>query len=174
MEHKIKKWTNRQLFGDDLSVNQITKYQYGLNLDDYVYLTEFPTYKKIFEHLDTFITGDNVKLDYVSVPDKFKLGKLQQKNLIDSDLYLKVVEYNDFFLGFYTSNTQDDKYEFLDIDSFFSSIDTTFELNHDDLLDIINGFDSNSDKVLNIDEIAEKYEDMESIKLLVENILKNK
>ena len=187
MTEKQKMWNVSNQFDDNLYVTNLAKYQHGMSLRDFAFLTELSTFEQIFENYDKInitVVENNAKLDYVSPVDRYTLGiHRTSQDFMDCDLYLRKVSFNEFYVGFFEAykfketNIGTDSLENLEIEfsNFFNNIASTatFTINHDDALNMINGYESFFGYDFIIEDVAERYEEMNSVaKIVEETILK--
>ncbi len=124
MDEERKYWSESNQFQSNFAATALTKYQYGFEVGDSLYLTETESYLKALSLLKQVpLYGDNTKMHFVAAPDRYKYGKILQKNIMQSDLYLRHFNYLDFYYGYF--GYMDHKLSGINKDytEFFTSID---------------------------------------------------
>lgn len=119
-----KLWSTSHQFNSNFTATNITKYQYGFETSDLLYLTETESYLTALALLKEIpLYNDNTKLEYVSASDRYVFGQAIDKNVMESELYLRHFNYLDFYYGYTGYNEH--KFEEINKDytSFFVSID---------------------------------------------------
>ena len=124
MAEERKYWNESNQFRQNYAATALTKYQYGFETHDLLYLTETETYLSAISLLkEAPLYDDNTKMHFVSDSDRYIYGKLIDKNIMHSDLYLRHFNYLDFYYGYHGYMTH--KFEKIEkeYNLFFTDID---------------------------------------------------
>jgi hypothetical protein len=155
MSYKLIEWHSSNQLNADLTLTPLTKMRFGFNQMDHIILTDAKTYDKLFDvETNLKIKGLNTPIDNVTPANKYKLSVLKNKNLTNSKLYLEVLKYSDFFIGYSIGDDLIEKSNITDVthsedygytvqfEDFFSALDTNTKFTDSDYESFIVGWSS--------------------------------